>query len=67
MLDKKKMERINELARKAKTCELSAAEKTEQHALRQEYLTRFREMFRSHLDNIEIVDEAAPAGGGRKN
>jgi uncharacterized protein YnzC (UPF0291/DUF896 family) len=62
MLEKHKMDRINELARKSKCCELCADEKAEQHALRQEYLVKFREMFRGHLENIEIVDGASPAG-----
>ncbi|GHU67775.1 hypothetical protein AGMMS49983_19460 [Clostridia bacterium] len=61
MLDKVKMERINELARKKKACGLTEEEQEEQDVLRQEYLARFRETFRAHLDNIEVVD-AAPAG-----
>ncbi|MDR0851080.1 MAG: DUF896 domain-containing protein [Clostridiales Family XIII bacterium] len=57
MLEKEKMERINELARKSKMCELCDAEKVEQHSLRQEYLAKFREVFRGHLENIEVVDK----------
>ena len=57
MLDKKKIDRINELARKSKNETLSEEEKAEQHELRQEYLSKFREHFRGHLENIEIVDE----------
>jgi uncharacterized protein YnzC (UPF0291/DUF896 family) len=60
MLEKEKMERINELARKKKTSALTDAEMAEQHELRQEYLARFRETFRAHLDCIEVVD-ADPA------
>ncbi|MDR3225577.1 MAG: DUF896 domain-containing protein [Clostridiales Family XIII bacterium] len=56
MLEQKKMDRINELARKSKRDGLTGAEKQEQHDLRQEYLARFRESFRVHLENIEVVD-----------
>jgi uncharacterized protein YnzC (UPF0291/DUF896 family) len=67
MLERKKMERINELARKAKRGEtLSAEERLEQHGLRQEYLARFRESFRAHLDNIEVVDTPEEAERRRR-
>jgi uncharacterized protein YnzC (UPF0291/DUF896 family) len=57
MLSKDKMARINELARKKKEHGLSEDELSEQHALRQEYLARFRESFRAHLECIEVVDD----------
>jgi uncharacterized protein YnzC (UPF0291/DUF896 family) len=57
MLEKSKMNRINELAGKSKTCELCEEEKIEQHRLRQEYLASFRKVFKGHLENITIVDE----------
>jgi uncharacterized protein YnzC (UPF0291/DUF896 family) len=67
MLERKKMERINELARKKKRGEeLSEEEKLEQHGLRQEYLAKFRESFRAHLDNIEVVDTPAEAERRRR-
>ena len=56
MLDKEKMNRINELARTSKERALEEHEKKEQEELRSEYLKKFRENFRAHLDNIEIVD-----------
>jgi uncharacterized protein YnzC (UPF0291/DUF896 family) len=56
MLEQKKMDRINELARKSKKDGLSGEEKREQHELRQEYLVRFRAAFRVQLENIEVVD-----------
>ena len=62
MLDKEKMDRINELARKKKECGLTDFEIEEQNELRQEYLERFRENFRAHLDCIEVVD-AEPSDG----
>ncbi|MDR0854349.1 MAG: DUF896 domain-containing protein [Clostridiales Family XIII bacterium] len=57
MLSQEKMERINELARLSKAEELSEELKAEQDALREEYLTVFRNVFKSQLDGIEIVDE----------
>jgi uncharacterized protein YnzC (UPF0291/DUF896 family) len=56
MLEQRKMDRINELARKSKNCGLSGEEKREQHELRKEYLAKFRESFRVHLENIEVVE-----------
>lgn len=55
-MDKNKIKRINELAKKQKSGTLTDAEKTEQAELRQEYLAAIRANFRSQLDNIEIVD-----------
>lgn len=55
-MDKKKIQRINELAKKQREQGLTAAEKEEQAQLRQEYLAVIRANFRSQLDNIEIVD-----------
>ena len=45
-MDKKKIERINELGRIAKERELTAEEKTEQKALREEYLKYVRQTLR---------------------
>lgn len=56
-MDPKKIQRINELARKSKTpAGLTETEKAEQHELRQEYLAAIRKSFRAQLENIEIVD-----------
>jgi uncharacterized protein YnzC (UPF0291/DUF896 family) len=63
MLERKKMDRINELARKSKTLGLCEDEKQEQYKLRQEYLSKFREVFRGHLENIEFADEPLVAEG----
>ena len=57
MLEKHKMNRINELARASKERALDENEKTEQAALRAEYLEEFRANFKAHLDQIKIVDE----------
>ncbi len=56
MVSKEKLDRINELANKAKKTELTDAEKAEQKKLRTEYLKAFRKNFRQQLDMIEIVD-----------
>ena len=53
-----RIDRINELARKAKTDEgLTEAEKAEQQALRAEYIAGFRASLRSQLEGI-VVEEA---------
>ena len=53
-MEQKKIDRINELARKAKTPEgLTPAETEERAALRQEYLNNLRR----ELDNTWVVDE----------
>lgn len=57
MIGKEKIDRINELAKKAKTEGLTEEETTERDALRQEYLAKFRENFRGHLDRIKYVED----------
>lgn len=56
MLSKEKMNRINELARKAKETALSEQEKEEQQLLRQEYLSVFRGGMRHHIEGMKVVD-----------
>lgn len=63
ILEKSKMDRINELARVSKTRSLSEAEKLEQAALRADYLERFREGFKAQLEQIEIVDGNCETAG----
>ena len=55
-MDKKKIDRINELAKKSKTTGLTDIEKAEQKSLREEYLNAVRKSFKAQLDKIEIVD-----------
>ena len=57
MLDPKKIERINELARKKKKVGLTQAEQDEQLLVRQEYLESFRGGMRNHIEGLKIVDE----------
>ncbi len=53
--DQKKLDRINELAKKNKEEGLTPEELTERDALRKEYLEHFRGHFRSRLENIKVV------------
>lgn len=55
-MDKKKIERINELARKKKADGLTEAETAEQAELRHEYLAEFRENLKAMLDNTVIQE-----------
>ena len=50
------IERINELARKAKTEGLTPEEKEEQAALRAEYIANIRANLGAQLDNIDIKE-----------
>ena len=53
-MEQMKLDRINELAKKAKTEELSPEEKAEQKKLREEYILEFRAGMRGILDNTYI-------------
>ncbi|MEE1031481.1 MAG: DUF896 domain-containing protein [Ruminococcus sp.] len=55
-MDQKKIDRINELARKSKTVGLTPEEKEEQAVLRKEYIASFRMSLRTQLDTIDIVE-----------
>ena len=56
-MDQKSINRINELARKAKTVGLTPEEKEEQKKLRTEYIAVIRMNLRAQLDNIDIQEE----------
>lgn len=57
-MEQKKIERINELAKKSKTSEgLTEQEKAEQKILRQEYINSYKANLISQLENTYIVDE----------
>lgn len=58
MVTKEQIDRINQLARKAKTPEgLTDAEKEERQMLRRVYIDSFKANLRSQLNNIEFVDK----------
>ena len=57
-MDKKKIDRINELAKKARSSDgLTPEEMTERAKLREEYLNAILQNFKQTLDNIEIIDK----------
>lgn len=56
-MEKSRVDRINELAHKAKTVGLTPEEEAERAVLRQEYLAAFRQNLRAQLDNTYIVDD----------
>ena len=56
-MTKEKITRINELAHKMKTVGLTDEEKTEQAALRREYVASVVGNLKSQLDNTYVVDE----------
>lgn len=55
-MENKRIDRINELARKAKTVGLTEEEKAEQAQLRQDYIKDFRASLRGTLNNISIQE-----------
>ncbi len=57
MLSKDKMNRINHLAKKSKGEGLTEDEKSEQESLRKEYIEKFREHFKSHLNRVKFVED----------
>lgn len=57
-MDKKKIQRINELAKKSRTAGLNDSEKAEQASLRAEYLAVIRRNFKAQLDSIEYIDDS---------
>lgn len=57
MLPKTQMDRINELARKAKAEGLTISEQKEQIELRKVYIEKFRFGMRNTIEGIKVVDE----------
>ena len=56
-MDKKDIDRINELARKKKTVGLTVSETEEQARLRRQYLDEFKENLKATLDQVYIERE----------
>ena len=57
MLSKDKIDRINHLARKSKGEGLTDDEKKEKDSLRKEYIEKFREHFKGHLNRVKFVED----------
>lgn len=55
-MERFKLDRINELARKSKSEGLTPEEKEEQRILRQEFLAEIRADVKASLESIEFVD-----------
>ncbi len=62
-MEQKKIDRINELARKKKSIGLTEEELQEQAILRREYIESYKQSLISQLDNTYIVE---PDGTKRK-
>ena len=56
-MEQKKIDRINELARKAKVQELTSEEIEERAALRAEYIAAYKQNLIATLENVRIVDD----------
>jgi len=56
MISEKKLQRINELAKKSKEEGLTKEEKKEQQILREEYLQGFRKSFKNQIENVTVYD-----------
>lgn len=56
-MEQSKIDRINFLAKKSRTEELTPEEKEEQASLRREYIDSFKRSLVGQLENTYIVDE----------
>jgi len=56
-MKQERIDRINELARKAKAEGLTPEEIAERDVLRKEYIEAYRASLRSQLDSIRVVDD----------
>lgn len=56
MLEKAKLDRINELVRKERNEGLTDQEKEEQKSLREEYIQAFRSGMKNQIEGMKVVD-----------
>lgn len=56
MLEKIKLDRINELVRKERSDGLTEEEKAEQKVLREEYIQAFRSGMKNQIEGMKVVD-----------
>ncbi len=66
-MEKNKIERLNELAKKAKTGSLTSSELAERDQLRKEYISAFRSNLKATLDNTVIIDKQGNRRSLRKD
>ncbi len=55
-MEKSRIERLNELAKKAKSGSLTSSELAERDQLRKEYIAAFRANLKATLDNTVVID-----------
>ena len=60
-MDKKKIDRINELAKKKKQEGLTFEETAEQNELRRQYIDEFKNSLRQQIESIKIIDDDGKA------
>ena len=56
-MDKAKIDRINELAKKKKQEGLTFEETAEQNELRRQYIDEFKNSLRQQIESIKIIDD----------
>lgn len=56
-MEKNKIDRINELAKKKKSDGLSTAEALEQAELRRQYIDEFKKSLREQIESIRVIDD----------
>jgi uncharacterized protein YnzC (UPF0291/DUF896 family) len=66
-MEKSKIDRLNQLAKKAKTDTLTSSELAERDELRKEYIAAFRTNLKTTLDNTIIVDQQGNRRSLRKD
>ena len=66
-MEKSKIDRLNQLAKKAKTDTLTSSELAERDALRKEYIAAFKSNLKATLDNTIIVDQQGNRRSLRKD
>ena len=66
-MENSKIERLNELAKKAKSATLTSSESTEREQLRKEYIAAFRANLKATLDNTVIVEKDGTRRSLRKD
>ncbi len=60
-MDKAKIDRINELAKKKKQEGLTFEETAEQNELRRQYVDEFKNSLRQQIESIKIIDDDGKA------